>query len=308
MRIGLVDVDGHNYPNYALMKLSAYHKLRGDSVEWANPLFGEYDRVYMSKVFTFTPDNTDIWRCEVVKGGTGYDITSKLPVNIDCLQPDYSLYGITDTSYGFLTRGCPRHCPWCIVPLKEGTTKPYMTIDEIANGNRNIILMDNNVLSSNYGLQQIEIAARRGYRLDFNQGLDARLITDEIAKLLANCNWIRYIRVACDHSGQIPSIEKALQLLRKHGYKRALFVYCLINEYKETYERMKYLWGRRGDLNPHCQPYRDFNNPHQVIPQWQKDMAHWANRKWLYNTIWFDDFMPRKNFKCSQYLKSNLAI
>lgn len=64
---------------------------------------------------------------------------------------------------------------------------------------------------------------------------------------------------------------------------------------------MKYLWDRRDDINPHCQPYRDFNNPHQIIPQWQKDMAHWANRKWLYKSIWFDDFQPRKGFKCSEY-------
>ena len=99
MKIGLVDVDGHNYPNYALMKISAWHKERGDSVEWAYPMFGEYDRVYMSKVFTFTEDNKDIWHCEVVKGGTGYDIASKLPDEVDAMQPDYSLYGIEDVAY-----------------------------------------------------------------------------------------------------------------------------------------------------------------------------------------------------------------
>lgn len=121
MRIGLVDVDGHSgYPNYALMKLSTYHKAQGDSVEFADPMFGRYDRVYMSKVFTFTPDNTDIWNCDVVKGGTGYDYTTKLPDEIDRLQPDYSLYGIKGVSYGFITRGCPNHCSWCIVPKKEG--------------------------------------------------------------------------------------------------------------------------------------------------------------------------------------------
>lgn len=91
MRVGLVDVDGHNYPNYALMKISAWHKSQGDSVEWADPMFGEYDRVYMSKVFTFTEDCKDVWRCEVVKGGTGYDIASKLPEEVDAMQPDYSL-------------------------------------------------------------------------------------------------------------------------------------------------------------------------------------------------------------------------
>ena len=120
MNIGLIDVDGHNYPNLALMKLSAYHKQQGDNVEFASQLFGSYDRVYKSKVFTFTPDNMDIYDCEIVKGGTGYGIYTPLPNEIDLLQPDYTLYNIKDVAYGFLTRGCPNKCKWCIVPKKEG--------------------------------------------------------------------------------------------------------------------------------------------------------------------------------------------
>lgn len=77
MGIGLVDVDGHNFPNFALMKIAAFHKSKGDSVEWAMPLFGHYDRVYKSKIFTFTPDDPTDWRCEVIRGGTGYDIRSR---------------------------------------------------------------------------------------------------------------------------------------------------------------------------------------------------------------------------------------
>lgn len=120
MRIGIVDVDGHHFPNLALMKLSAWHKSEGDSVEFADAMFGSYDRVYMSKVFTFTPDCSDYYPCEVVKAGTGYrDYTTTLPESIEHMCPDYSLYGV-DEAYGFLTRGCPNHCPWCIVPHKEG--------------------------------------------------------------------------------------------------------------------------------------------------------------------------------------------
>lgn len=134
MNIGLIDVDGHNFPNLAIGKIAAYHRSIGDSVEWANPLFGNYDRVYASKVFTFTPDFTDYYDCEVVKGGTGYDYTTKLPDYIDRMQPDYSIYPNIDrkTAYGFLTRGCPNKCKWCIVPKKEGDIKPYMDVDEIA--------------------------------------------------------------------------------------------------------------------------------------------------------------------------------
>lgn len=130
MRIGIVDVDGHHFPNLALMKLSAWHKSEGDSVEFADAMFGSYDRVYMSKVFTFTPDCSDYYPCEVVKAGTGYrDYTTTLPESIEHMCPDYSLYGV-DEAYGFLTRGCPNHCPWCIVPHKEGSIRPASPIRE----------------------------------------------------------------------------------------------------------------------------------------------------------------------------------
>ena len=116
MRIGLVDVDGKNFPNLALMKLSAWHKSHGDSVEFADPMFGKYDRVYMSKVFTFTEECLDIYHCEVIRGGTGFhDYSNILSDEVEHICPDYSLYGV-DEAYGFLTRGCPNHCPWCIVP------------------------------------------------------------------------------------------------------------------------------------------------------------------------------------------------
>jgi len=93
-KIGLIDVDGHDYPNLALMKISAYHKSIGDIVEFAT--IGEYDIIYKSKVFTFTPDvdNNLITSKQVFKGGTGYDITSKLPMEIEKICPDYTLYPI----------------------------------------------------------------------------------------------------------------------------------------------------------------------------------------------------------------------
>lgn len=127
MRVGLIDVDGHNFPNLPLMKISAYHKSRGDSVEWYEPLFsGHMDKVYMSKVFTFTPDyQYCINANEVIKGGTGYsypDGGEELPEEIEHIYPDYQLYkdAFPDTAYGFLTRGCPRGCDFCIVGKKEG--------------------------------------------------------------------------------------------------------------------------------------------------------------------------------------------
>ncbi len=137
MRIGLIDVDGHNYPNLPLMKISAWHKAQGDSVEWYQPMFsGHMDKVYMSKVFSFTPDyEWCIDADEVIKGGTGYSIElingkevyhaeydKPLPHEIEHIYPDYSLYPeyTKDTAYGFMTRGCQRGCGFCHVAAKEG--------------------------------------------------------------------------------------------------------------------------------------------------------------------------------------------
>lgn len=207
MNIGLLAVDS-NYPNLALMKISAWHKARGDNVEWYNP-FNRYDKVYMAKVFSFTEDylqyitNADC----VEKGGTGYDIRKVLPMEID-----------SKTAYGFLTRGCPNRCKWCVVPKKEGKITPYMDIEEIAvNGRKNIILMDNNVLASDYGLQQIEKIVSMDVRVDFNQGLDARLVTDDIAQLLARVKWMNCIRFGCDTPGQIAECERATALIDIKG-------------------------------------------------------------------------------------------
>lgn len=129
MRIGLHDSDATGFPNLALMKLSAWHKSEGDEVEWWNPLLF-YDKVYSSKVFTFTPENPYLPE-NTVRGGTGYGVLDELPQEVDNMQPDYSLYPDCDHAIGFLTRGCIRKCPWCIVPKKEGLIRQYRTWQEI---------------------------------------------------------------------------------------------------------------------------------------------------------------------------------
>lgn len=294
-----------SYPNLALMKISAYHKSIGDKVEWYNPLC-TYDKVYMAKVFTFTPDyGYYINAEEVERGGTGYDIEKKLSQDIDLIQPDYSIYPQIDkkTAYGFITRGCPNKCKWCVVPKKEGGITPYMDVDQIAiEGRNNLILMDNNILASDYGISQIEKIVKRKYRVDFNQGLDARLVTPEIAKILAKVKWIKRIRFGCDTPGQIEECEKAISLLEKFGYKGEFFFYCiLLDDFNESFSRVNH-WKKRGSRYfPHCQPYRDLNNPNQVIPQWQKDLAGWADKKWIFRSCEFKDFEPRKGFKCKEY-------
>lgn len=303
--IGLIAVDS-DYPNLALMKISAYHKAQGDAVEWYTP-FNHYDVVYMSKVFTFTEDwlqviaNAD----HIEKGGTGYDLHKELPAEIDHMQPDYSLYNIDPKlAYGFLTRGCPNKCKWCVVPKKEGAVHPYMDIEEIMQGGKkHAILMDNNILASDYGLEQLEKIIKKGYRVDFNQGLDARLVTDEIAKMLARVKWVRYPRFGCDTQKQVGEVERVISMMDKYGYKGNFFLYCiLLPDFNETYKRVTHWHGNKRVL-PYTQPYRDVTKLRHEIPQWQKDMAEWVNRRWYYRATGFEDYEPRKGFKCKEYLK-----
>ena len=168
MRIGLVDVDGHNYPNLPLMKLSAWHKSRGDHVEWYSPIIsGHMDWVYLSKVFSFTPDYEAVIDAdEVIRGGSGYCITlengkevyhgerdQQLPPEIEHIYPDYSIYfekipEVKETAYGFLTRGCPRGCDFCIVGQKEGrAAKKVADLSEFWRGQKNIVLLDANLFA-----------------------------------------------------------------------------------------------------------------------------------------------------------------
>lgn len=305
MNIGLLAVDS-SYPNLALMKISSYHKANGDVVDWYNP-FDHFDKIYMAKVFSFTEDyrqyiiNAD----HIEKGGTGYDIKKILPQDIDQVQPDYSVYPTIDKkmAYGFLTRGCPNRCKWCVVPQKEGKLSPYMDVEEIAiDGRKNLILMDNNIMASEYGLQQIEKIVRLGVRVDFNQGLDARLVTDDIARLLAKVKWMKRIRFGCDTPGQIAECERATALIDKYGYKGEYLFYCiLLDDFKESFNRVNHWKKKGGRFLPHCQPYRNLDNPRQVIPQWQKDLAFWADKKWVFRSCEFKDFSPRKEFKCREY-------
>ena len=200
MKIGLIDVDGHNFPNIPLMKISAWHKSQGDHVEWYEPMFsGHMDKVYMSKIFSFTPDyEYFIDADEIIKGGTGYAITTEggreqyqkdkdisLPYEVEHIFPDYELYGINDTAYGFLTRGCPRGCSFCHVASKEGRCSyKVANLSEFWNGQKNIMLCDPNILACNEHLELLQQLADSKAKVNFNQGLDIRLITDKNLELI----------------------------------------------------------------------------------------------------------------------------
>lgn len=292
MKIGLVDVDGHHFPNLALMKLSAWHKAQGDAVEWWNG-FTHYDRVYLSKVFTFTPDHdTVIDADEIITGGTGYKDYGSLPAEVEMMFPDYSLYPQYGRAIGFLTRGCVRSCPWCIVPRKEGTIRPAATWEQLKRpDSRELILMDNNVLAAGHGLEQIERMGHEEIWVDFNQGLDARLITPDTAYLLAKLKWIRFVRMSCDTSAMLPVIEQAAAYLREAGIAPfRLWSYLLVQDVADAHQRVLALEAMGFDV--FAQPYRDYDGGEPTDEQ--KAFARWVNVKSVHRSCAWEDYTRRK--------------
>ena len=291
MRIGLHDSDGTGFPNLALMKLAAWHRARGDSVEWWVPML-EYDRVYSSKVFTFTPENPYLPE-NTVRGGTGYGIMDELPEEIDAMFPDYSIYPKCRHAIGFLTRGCIRKCPWCVVPRKEGLIRHYRTWREVKRpDSRDIVFMDNNVLACEHGLEQISDMIGKDVRVDFNQGLDARLITPEVAEMLACLKWIRFIRMSADTDAMLDKVLTAIERLREAGVKPyRVFVYVLVQDVESAERRAVAL--REIGAEVFAQPYRDFTNNTEPARE-LRDFARWVNHRAIFKSVpSFKDYKAR---------------
>jgi len=265
MKIGLHDAEkehikGKTFPNYALMKISAWHKAQGDNVEWWNPL-KNYDVVYSSKIFDFTPENPYLPE-NTIRGGTGYadiPLEQTLPPLIDEMFPDYSIYPACDYAIGYITRGCPNNCRWCVVPSKEGKIKPYRSWRQLIRpDSKKLVLMDNNILASDFGIAQLESLVGSGYAIDLNQGMDARLVDDRVAKILAGLKWIKYIRFSCDQQAQIEPIMRTAELLGKYGVKPyRLFIYLLVTaDIEDAVKRVEAL-KRLGNITIYAQAERN---------------------------------------------------
>ncbi len=280
MKIGLIDIDGHNFPNLPLMKISAWHKKQGDQVEFVNPFF-MYDKVYMSKVFDFTPDfDTCLQADEIIKGGTGYGLKNYLPDEIEHIYPDYNLYGIKNTAYGFLTRGCPRQCEFCIVSKKEGCKSVKVAeLSEFWNGQKEIVLLDPNITACNDRIYLLDELIRTKSWIDFSQGLDIRLMTDEIADKLNQLK-IKMIHFAWDNY-EFKTYEYLKRFRQSFNYDvRRLRVYVLTNfntTIEQDLERIYKL--KELDYDPYVMIYDKKNAPKRT-----KQMARWVNNKFIWRS------------------------
>lgn len=297
MNIGLIDVDGHNFPNLALMKISAYHKAKGDTVEWCLPL-AHYDIVYQSKVFDETYTKDIDWTPiadTIIKGGTGYGLDNTLPYEVEHMYPDYSIYPelTKDTAYGFLTRGCPRACDFCIVASKEGRRSiKVANLNEFWNGQKNIVLLDPNLLACREHIELLEQLVESKANVDFCQGLDIRLTTEANISLLNKIK-VKEVHFAWDNpKDDLKGHFERYRAYAKHkphgGYAT---VYCLVN-FGSTMEENLYRIYTLRELGyfPYVMVYDKPNAPKEI-----RHLQRWCNNYRIFKSCpRFEDYNPTK--------------
>jgi len=315
LRIGLVDVDGHNFPNLPLMKLSAWHKQQGDTVAWYEPLLHGFpnkplDKVYMSKVFSFTPDYQYYVNAkEVIRGGSGYCIHTKdgeeiydtekdsmLPPEIETIYPDYSIYygiipEVKNTAYGFLTRGCPRGCKFCHVGCKEGQ-KSYKVSDlgNFWKDQKNIVLLDPNITACKDWKELFQQLIDSGAWVDFSQGLDIRLVDKEKINMLRQMK-IKQVHFAWDrYQDKNIVVPKFKEFKNLTGWdKRKLPVYVLINFDTTVEQDLERIYTLR-DLGywPYVMVYgKEHTKPGSTV----RRMQRWVNMRAVFEKVkWFEDY------------------
>lgn len=308
MRIGLIDADGHNFPNLALMRISAYHKAKGDLVEWWLGDLIHYDIVYISKIFSGSyskdvaePVNADL----VIKGGTGYCITldkngreifdksknKSLPSEIESMFPDYSIYPQFDFAVAMTSRGCPRECNFCHVAAKEGRCAVKVAnVSDFWNGQKEIRILDPNITACREKRELFRQYKETGAKLNFTQGLDIRLLNDED---IADINQMRvtYLHFAWDNPNE-DLRDKFMNFKNKFRRKSDIgTVYCLTN-FNSTLEQDLYRIYSLRDMG--YKPYvMVYNKPD--APQKIRDLQRWCNNKIIFNSCRkFEDYRPRK--------------
>lgn len=299
MKVGLIDVDGHNFPNLPLMKLSAWHKRQGDQVEWYSYWSGRYDRVYMSKVFSFSPDyEYPVNAEEVIRGGSGYcielvdgrEVYHKerdhcLPHEIEHCFPDYSIYGITETCYGYMSRGCPRGCDFCVVGEKEGrrayTVAP---LEEFWNGQKNIVLLDPNPIAVPEWKSNLQQLIDSNALVDFNQGVDIRMMTEEKAMMLKQIR-LKMIHFAWDRIQDEKQVLTNLELFTSvTGWDHhKIQVYVLTNFDTDPQQDLERIYKLRDmDVAPYVMIYDKEHLPKGHI---LRRMQRWANSKFIFYSV-----------------------
>lgn len=305
-KIGLIDVDGHNFPNLALMRISAYHKSKGDTVEWWWSDFVHYDVVYMSKVFSdaYSPDVPEPLNADkVIKGGTGYQIhlvngkeeydketDTKLPIEVERMFPDYSIYPQYDFAVSMTSRGCPRGCSFCHVAAKEGRCAVKVAdVSDFWNGQKEIRILDPNITACKEKRDLMKQYKETGAILDFTQGLDIRLLNDDD---IADINEMRLRTLHFAWDNPKDDLEGKFRNFA-NGFRRKSnigMVYCLTN-FNSTMEENLYRIYTLRDMgyDPYVMVY---DKPH--APKEIKMLQRWCNNKIIFKSVKkFEDYNGR---------------
>ena len=302
MRVGLIDVDGRTFPNLALMKISTFHKRQGHDVSWLD-YFYSYDKVYKSKIFTFSHEDTTHISCDTVeRGGTGFDVKKRLPEEVEkIVDPDYSLYPDYKFSIQFFSRGCIRKCSFCLVREKEGFIHPVEPMNLNPNG-KHIEVLDNNFFANKHYRDAIEWLVKAGQPVNLH-GVDVRIMNEEQAFHLNRLKLHKQVHVAWDDIRD--DIEPKLKNMVKYVKPSKICCYVLVGNGTTIEEDMHRIMKiKELGIDPFVMPFRDYEDK-RIVPQYEKDLASWVNKKQRFKSFDFKDYRPRKNFKCSEYFKNS---
>ncbi len=312
MRIGLIDVDG-TLPNLALMKLSAWHKSQGDDVEFALPI-GNYDHVYAITIFTRSRAMCEellAWYGERISiGGTGWDVTGRLPEEVEHMRPDYDLYRaedivprmrgimtkaarmrkaqtIVDAGIGFTSRGCVRNCGFCFVPRKEGMLQQATPIAEIINPRSNVIILcDNNLTADPLCIEKLHEIRDRRLVVDINQGFDVRLMTPEIAQAMSEVKMLRSVHYAWDLMKFEKQVMDGIRVLGEFVRPYRQLCFMLVG-YDTSFDDDMYRFRRLTELgiSPYVMVYNEADDAKL------HHFERWVNGRFC-KACSFDEYLP----------------
>lgn len=292
-KILLINIDS-KIPNLALAKIAEYHRCKGDEVTFDLPLWGA-DKTYVSCVFTKNRYKAEQWQEKAEIGGSGYDLVTELLPEIEDIKPHINL--------GFTTRGCIRKCKFCVVPKKEGEIRVVGDLIDLWDGKaKDIVVLDNNLLALPEHFALIcQQAREKKLRIDFNQGLDHRLLTKKIAILLQQISHKEY-KFAFDHPSYLLTVDKAITTLQDVGINRSTW-YVLVGfntEFSEDLERCNYLKSRNQSV---------FIQRYETCYKEAKYslLARWANQHHIFHTYTWDDFLSHPKHR-NRAIRAGLRI
>ena len=301
------------YPNFALMRAAGYHRSIGDKIYTEEDIlfdpFLELDRIYMSKIFTWTPDYENMHllpECDIIKGGTGYDVHSRLPEEIEAsTKMDYSLYPDFPASLQFFSRGCIRHCKFCLVHDKEGAIHPVEPVELNPNG-KFIEVLDNNFFANPEWPKAIEYLKKLNQPVKFH-GADLRILEPAHMEAIKSVRLHGGVHFAWDYYNEnIPATDLTdrIKLALKYVHPSQLNIYVLIG-FNTTMKQDLYRINTLRNLNIPCQAliYRDYTKEYRKPSEYEFRLSQYTKLRQTYFKMPFEEYNPTKAIHCGDFIR-----